>query len=155
MGHERKRETRGSQCGLAQQRTRQVLTHCWKCRDLLGTKYVITLDTDTFLPRDAARQLIGTLAHILNRAAQIHETHRVVTEGYGSLQPGIAIKLDKGGQSWFVRLYGGDPGVDPYTRAISDVYQDVFHEGSFIGKGTMTSMFSPQRWSTDSRTIRS
>ena len=101
---------------------------------LIGTKYVITLDTDTLLPRDAAHQLVGTLAHVLNHA-QIDERRKIVTEGYGILQPGVAVSLDQGGQSWFVRLCAGEPGLDPYTRAISDVYQDVFHEGSFIGKG--------------------
>lgn len=101
---------------------------------LKGTKYVITLDTDTLLPRDAAQQLVGTMAHILNRA-QVDERRRVVVEGYGILQPGVATSLEKGQPSLFVRLCADDSGVDPYSRTISDVYQDVFHQGSFIGKG--------------------
>jgi cyclic beta-1,2-glucan synthetase len=101
---------------------------------LARVKYVITLDTDTLLPRDAARQLAGTLAHPLNHA-RIDEQRNIVTEGYGILQPGVATTLERGGQSWFARLNCGEPGIDPYTRAISDVYQDLFHEGSFIGKG--------------------
>lgn len=101
---------------------------------LKNVKYVITLDTDTLLPRDVARQLVGTLAHVLNHA-HVDPRHNIVTEGYGILQPAVAIRLEKSLPSWFVRLYGGTPGIDPYTRTISDVYQDIFHEGSFIGKG--------------------
>ena len=97
-------------------------------------KYVITLDTDTLLPRDSARELVGTLAHVLNRA-QVDRRRNIVTEGYGILQPGVAIRLEKTRPSWFMRLFGGVTGIDPYTRAISDVYQDLFREGSFIGKG--------------------
>ena len=97
-------------------------------------KYVITLDTDTILPCDAARQLVGTMAHILNRAT-IDETRKVVVEGYGILQPGVAISLEDNHQSWYAQLNSGEPGIDPYTREISDVYQDLFREGSFIGKG--------------------
>ena len=101
---------------------------------LTAVKYVITLDTDSLLPRDAARQLAGTLAHPLNHA-RIDQRRNIVTEGYGILQPGVATNLERDGQSWFARLSGGEPGIDPYTRAVSDVYQDLFHEGSFIGKG--------------------
>ena len=101
---------------------------------LKRVKYVITLDTDTLLPRDAARQLIGTLAHILNQA-WIDRERNIVTEGYGILQPGVAIRLGKSRPTWFIRLFGGEAGIDPYTRAVSDVYQDLFGEGSFIGKG--------------------
>ena len=97
-------------------------------------KYVITLDTDTQLPRDAARQLAATMAHPLNRP--IYDTEKgLIVEGYTILQPRIAVSLPSAGRSRFVKLFSGDPGIDPYTRAVSDVYQDVFHEGSFIGKG--------------------
>ena len=58
-----------------------------------------------------------------------------MTEGYGILQPRVSISLPGANRSWYARLHGGDPGIDPYTRAVSDVYQDVFGEGSFIGKG--------------------
>src|SRR6185437_44181 len=71
---------------------------------LAGLKYVITLDTDTQLPRDSARQLVG-------------------------------VSLPGANRSWYARMHGGDAGIDPYTRAVSDVYQDAFGEGSFIGKG--------------------
>ncbi len=101
---------------------------------LARIRYVITLDTDTQLPRDAARQLVGTIAHPLNRPRFDEITGRVV-EGYSILQPRVAISLPSASRSWFVRIFAGDPGIDPYTRAVSDVYQDVFGEGSFIGKG--------------------
>ena len=106
---------------------------------LSNVKYVITLDTDTQLPRDSARQFIGAMAHPLNRArfdtASKRKGSEMVTEGYGILQPRVSISLPGASRSWYARLHAGDPGIDPYTRAVSDVYQDVFGEGSFIGKG--------------------
>ena len=101
---------------------------------LSSVKYVITLDTDTQLPRDAARQFVGAMAHPLNRP-RYDEAKRRVAEGYGILQPRVAVSLPGTNRSRYARLYGGEPGIDPYTRAVSDVYQDVFGEGSFIGKG--------------------
>jgi len=101
---------------------------------LTSVKYVITLDTDTQLPRDAARQFVGAMAHPLNRPVYDEAKRRVVA-GYGILQPRVAISLPGSNRSHFARLYGGDSGIDPYTRVVSDVYQDVFGEGSFIGKG--------------------
>ena len=97
-------------------------------------QFVITLDTDTQLPRDAARQLAGTMAHPLNRP-RFDPVKGVVTEGYGILQPRVGVSLPSASRSWFAKLFAGDVGIDPYTRAVSDVYQDVFQEGSFIGKG--------------------
>ncbi|MGZ5100274.1 MAG: GH36-type glycosyl hydrolase domain-containing protein, partial [Usitatibacter sp.] len=106
---------------------------------LRHVKYVITLDTDTQLPRDSARQFVGVMAHPLNRArfgtAGKRKSGERVTEGYGILQPRVSISLPGASRSWYARMHGGDPGIDPYTRAVSDVYQDVFGEGSFIGKG--------------------
>jgi cellobiose phosphorylase len=101
---------------------------------LPGIKYVITLDTDTQLPRDAARLLVGTMAHRLNRP-EFDPVRGVVAEGYAILQPRVGVSLPSAGRSWFVRLFAGNAGIDPYTRAVSDVYQDLFLEGSFIGKG--------------------
>jgi cellobiose phosphorylase len=101
---------------------------------LAAVKFVITLDTDTQLPRDAARRLVGTMAHPLNRP-HFDPVKGVVTEGYSIMQPRVGVSLPSAGRSWFVKLFAGDVGIDPYTRAVSDVYQDVFQEGSFIGKG--------------------
>jgi cyclic beta-1,2-glucan synthetase len=97
-------------------------------------KYAITLDTDTQLPRDSARTLIGAMAHPLNQPRYDTEKRRV-TEGYTILQPRVGVSLPSANRSMFSRLFAGEPGIDPYTRAVSDVYQDVFGEGSFIGKG--------------------
>ena len=101
---------------------------------LTNVKYVITLDTDTQLPRDSARQFVGAMAHPLNRAQYDKDRQRVVA-GYGILQPRVAVSLPGTNRSRYARMYGNDPGIDPYTRAVSDVYQDIFLEGSFIGKG--------------------
>ncbi len=99
-----------------------------------GIRFVITLDTDTQLPREAARQLVGTMAHPLNRP-QFDPVRGIVTEGYSILQPRVGVSLPSAGRSWFVKMFAGDVGIDPYTRAVSDLYQDLFQEGSFIGKG--------------------
>ncbi len=101
---------------------------------LESIQYVITLDTDTQLPRDAARTLVGNLAHPLNRPVYDASKGRIV-EGYAILHPRASISLTSAGQSRFAKLFAGDAGIDPYTREVSDVYQDVFGEGSFIGKG--------------------
>ncbi|MEJ7610518.1 MAG: glucoamylase family protein, partial [Ferruginibacter sp.] len=97
-------------------------------------KYIITLDTDTQLSRDTARQMIGTMAHPLNRPVY-SEKYKRVTEGYSILQPRVSNTLPASDSSLYARLHGNDPGTDPYTKATSDVYQDLFREGSFIGKG--------------------
>jgi len=106
---------------------------------LAQVKYVITLDTDTLLPRDAAREIVGTMAHPLNAPcfdrSEMHPEREVVVSGYGILQPRVSVSLPGTNRSHYARLNGGDAGIDPYTRAVSDVYQDVFGEGSFIGKG--------------------
>jgi cyclic beta-1,2-glucan synthetase len=101
---------------------------------LSNVKYVITLDTDTELPRDAAWQFVAALAHPLNRP-RFDAGKQRITEGYGILQPRVAVSLPGTNRSRYARLYGGEPGIDPYTRAVSDIYQDLFREGSFIGKG--------------------
>jgi len=101
---------------------------------LASIRYVITLDTDTQLPRDAARTLTGNIAHPLNRPLYDAEKGRII-EGYAILQPRASISLNSAGQSRFTKLFAGESGIDPYSRQVSDVYQDIFGEGSFIGKG--------------------
>jgi len=97
-------------------------------------RYVITLDADTQLPRDAAQALIGTLAHPLNQAT-VDPDSRIVVEGYGILQPRVGIDLPSAHQSRFARIFSGNIGIDPYTTAVSDVYMDLFAEGIYAGKG--------------------
>ena len=101
---------------------------------LRGVKYVITLDADTVLPPDAAPSLIGALAHPLNRAVYDPDRRRIV-RGYGILQPRVGVSLPSAHRSHFAAISSGHPGVDPYSTAVSDVYQDLFGEGSYTGKG--------------------
>jgi cyclic beta-1,2-glucan synthetase len=101
--------------------------------EALGSvRYVITLDSDTQLPRESARQMVGAMAHPLNRPL-IDGASGCVRSGYGILQPRIASSVS--GRSRYALMFGGGSGIDPYTRSASDVYQDVFDEGSFTGKG--------------------
>ncbi len=97
-------------------------------------RYVITLDSDTVLPRDAAQILVGSIAHPLNRAEFNPRIGRVA-RGYGILQPRVGVSLTSAHRSYFASIHSGHPGVDPYTTAVSDVYQDLYGEGSFTGKG--------------------
>ena len=97
-------------------------------------KYVITLDSEIRLPRDTARKLVGTAAHPLNRPFYDASAGRV-TKGFGVLQPRIQISIESASKSIFAKLFSGNTGLDPYTTAVSDVYQDLFGEGIYIGKG--------------------
>jgi len=97
-------------------------------------KYCITLDSDTRLPRGVACELIGIITHPLNRAT-VNPAGGRVMEGYGILQPRISVTFMSAAGSLFARLYSGHTGVDPYTTAVSDTYQDLFGEGIFTGKG--------------------
>jgi cellobiose phosphorylase len=101
---------------------------------LPGIKYVITVDEDTKMPYDSARLLIETMAHPLNRP-RFDEHKRYVVEGYSILHPRLSAGMPEADRSRFVKLFGGEPGIDSYTREVSDVYQDIFGEGSFSGKG--------------------
>jgi cyclic beta-1,2-glucan synthetase len=98
-------------------------------------KYVLTLDADTRLPRDAARRLVGKIAHPLNQP-QFDSTTQRVMSGYGVMQPRVTPSLPVGHYgSLFQQVFSSTRGIDPYVFAVSDVYQDVFGEGSFAGKG--------------------
>ncbi len=115
------------------------------------TPFVITLDSDTQLPFGAARKMIGTLAHPLNRPifatsrtensnerapqSQTSQSTLRVESGYTILQPRVSVQLESASKTLYANLFSGSPGVDPYVTAASDVYQDLFSEGSFTGKG--------------------
>ncbi len=100
-----------------------------------GVRYVITLDADTRLPRGAAKRLIGKMAHALN-APRFDSDSACVLEGYGVLQPRVTPSLPTGRQgSVFQRVFSSASGIDPYAFAVSDVYQDLFGQGSYSGKG--------------------
>ncbi|HEV8196843.1 MAG TPA: hypothetical protein VGP87_09410, partial [Gemmatimonadales bacterium] len=135
MGHERKRGKLSDLNELLRHGTRDAFSAIVGGTEILsGVRYVITLDRDTQLPRDSARECAGAMAHPLNRPGYDPASNRVI-EGYGILQPRVGVSLPASNRSLYARLFGSDPGVDPYTRAVSDVYQDLFHEGSYIGKG--------------------
>jgi cyclic beta-1,2-glucan synthetase len=102
--------------------------------DPLSVRYVLTLDADTVLPREAARRLISILAHPLNRAV-LSDDGRRVERGYAILQPRVSFLYQTGLRSWFARIYAGSAGIDPYSSACSDTYMDLFGRGTFTGKG--------------------
>ncbi|HZR59213.1 MAG TPA: glucoamylase family protein [Terriglobales bacterium] len=101
---------------------------------LPNVRFVLTLDSDTELPRGSAQRMIGTLAHPLNTAI-LDPDKNIVVAGYGILQPRVGISVQSAARSRLANIYSGQTGFDIYTRAVSDVYQDLFGEGSFAGKG--------------------
>lgn len=103
-------------------------------QNLTQVKYVITLDSDTKLPRDAAKKLIGAMAHPLNTAV-INPSKKSVTRGYGLMQPSVGVSILSANKTLFSKIFSGETGIDIYTTAVSDVYQDLFGEGIFTGKG--------------------
>src|SRR5216110_2456886 len=100
---------------------------------LEGVRFVITLDADTQLLRDTARRMIETLAHPLNQAQLSPDGH--VIRGYTIIQPSVSASLPSATATWFSRIFADPRGIDPYTHAVSDVYQDLVGEGSYHGKG--------------------
>ena len=135
MGYERKRGKLEQFNALLRGGPREPFSEIVGNPALLSTiRYVLTLDTDTAMPRDSARKLVGTMAHPLNRPLFDPAAGRVV-EGYAILQPRTPIGLTAAHRSRFAQLSAGEAGIDPYTREVSDVYQDLFAEGSYVGKG--------------------
>ena len=101
---------------------------------LRAMRFAITLDTDTQLPPGSAGRMAGALAHLLNRP-QVDPATRLVTSGYAILQPRLSVSLQSARQSLFSRLFAGETGLDPYTREVANVYQDLFGRAQFVGKG--------------------
>jgi cyclic beta-1,2-glucan glucanotransferase len=135
MGWERKRGKIEEFNRLLRGATDTGFKHIVGDRSVLpDVRYCITLDTDTRLPRDAAKVLIGIALHPLNQPHVDRALGRV-TEGYGILQPRVSVTMSSAAGSVFARVYAGHTGVDPYTTAVSDTYQDLFDEGIFAGKG--------------------
>ncbi len=97
-------------------------------------RYVITLDTDTQLPRDTARKMVAAMAHPLNQPVVDPATH-AVTEGHALLRPQVAISVESAYRSWIARIFSGQPGFDPYSSSVSDLYHDLHGQASFTGKG--------------------
>ncbi|MBR2667511.1 MAG: hypothetical protein IKD96_05080 [Oscillospiraceae bacterium] len=103
---------------------------------LNDVRYLLTLDADTELTVGAARELTGAMLHPLNRP-RVDRRRRVVTEGYGLLQPRISVSLEAAGGSAFARIFAGRGGIDPYGGVCSDVFCDLFDQGSYTGKGIL------------------
>ncbi len=97
-------------------------------------RFVISLDADTLLPRGTAKRMIGTIAHPLNQGI-VDPERNIVVSGYGILQPRVGISVQSVTRSRLARIYSGQTGLDIYSRAVSDVYQDLYGEGSYVGKG--------------------
>lgn len=97
-------------------------------------KYIITLDSDTELVLNTGLELIGAMAHILNKP-ELNKEQDAVVEGYGIIQPRVGVNLDSSRKNLFTKIFAGNGGVDSYANAISDIYQDNFEEGIFTGKG--------------------
>ncbi|MEY4513095.1 MAG: hypothetical protein RLZZ450_5217 [Pseudomonadota bacterium] len=135
MGWERKRGKLAQLNAFLRDRAGDAFSHvAGDSARLKQTRFVITLDADTMLPAEGAAELVGTLSHPLNRPVFDAATDQVV-RGYGVLQPRVVVSLPSAHASRFAALHSGRPGMDPYTTAVSDVYQDLYGEGSYSGKG--------------------
>lgn len=109
-----------------------IIGNIWNLKGKI--KYVITIDSDTKLLIDGAKKLIGAISHPLNEAV-VDDKRNVVVEGYGIIQPRILVDIESSNKSLFTRIFAGSGGMDLYGNAISDIYQDLFGEGIFTGKG--------------------
>ncbi len=135
MGHERKRGKLSEFNRLIRgDRNTNYTVQSGDPADLQGTRFIITLDADTILPRESARRLVGTIAHPLNAPVFDAAKGRVV-EGYGVLQPRVSYHLYAATRSRFAALLAASGGIDPYSNAVSDTYMDLFGLGTFTGKG--------------------
>src|ERR1022692_2462393 len=134
MGWERKRGKLMDLNRLLRQRYDSFPVKVGDLSILPKVRFVITLDSDTELPRGSAHRMIGALAHPLNQAI-IDEEENIVVAGYGILQPRVGVSVQSSACSRLASIYSGETGFDIYTRAASDVYQDLYGEGIFVGKG--------------------
>jgi len=134
MGYERKRGKLNDLNKLLLGRGNWFNTVVGDLSRLLQIRYVITLDTDTQLPRDTAAKMVAAMAHPLNQPILDPSTN-MVTEGYALLRPQVAITIDSAQRSWIARIFSGQPGFDPYSASVSDVYHDLHGQASFTGKG--------------------
>jgi len=114
--------------------TSYVLQHGGTLSDAHGIRYVVTLDADSYLPTGTAARLIGTMAHPLNQARFDQQGEKVIG-GYTVIQPRLEINPVTSADSGFTKIFAGDVMLDLYTHAVSDIYQDLFGEAVFAGKG--------------------
>lgn len=134
LGWERKRGALLELCRVLRGRKTSLSVCAGDRRALKDVKFVITLDSDTALNVGAARELVGAMLHPLNRAVT-DPRRRVVVSGYGLLQPRVGVELNAANRSQFARIFAGQGGVDPYGSTASDVYHDLFDQGTYTGKG--------------------
>ena len=134
VGWERKRGALLELSRLLRGQPSGVQVRAGAAKELKQVKYVITLDSDTALNVGTAKELVGAMLHPLNRP-HIDPRRRVVTEGYGLLQPRVGVDLSAANHSQFSRIFAGQGGIDPYGGACSDVYHDLFDRGTYTGKG--------------------
>jgi cyclic beta-1,2-glucan synthetase len=134
MGWERKRGKLLDLNGLLRGHHDSFPVKVGDLRILPRVRFVITLDSDTELPRGSAQRMVGTLAHPLNSAI-VDPEKNIVVAGYGILQPRVGVSVQSTARSRLAAIYAGETGLDIYTRAISDAYQDLYREGIYTGKG--------------------
>ena len=134
VGWERKRGALLELGRLLKNRPTSLCVRAGEPDKLRGTRYIITLDSDTALNVGTAREMVGAMLHPLNRP-QVDPKRRVVTAGYGLLQPRVGVELGAANRSQFSRIFAGQGGIDPYGGACSDVYHDLFDRGTYTGKG--------------------
>ncbi|MCK9479512.1 MAG: hypothetical protein M0R40_08460 [Firmicutes bacterium] len=132
MGWERKRGAIVEFCKLLKGDNNTSFLKPFDKNSLPEIKYVITLDADTKLPRDSVKELVGAMSHPLNKPKM--KNGRIVS-GYAIMQPRINISVESANTSFFSRVFAGQGGIDLYSGAVSDIYQDLFCEGIFTGKG--------------------
>ena len=134
MGWERKRGALLELTRLLLGRESGVHVYTGGKAALGGVRFDITLDADTNLNVGAAKRMVGAMLHPLNRP-KLDRARGVVTRGYGVLQPRVSPSLPAADKSLFSRIFAGQGGVDPYGSAVSDVYHDLFDQGTYVGKG--------------------
>ncbi len=134
MGWERKRGALVELVRLIRGRSSGLRVEVGEKAWLSGVKLILTLDSDTCLTVGSARALAGAMLHPLNRPV-VDEKRKIVVSGYGLFQPRVGVELEAANRSLFSRVFGGLGGVDPYGWAASDVYHDLFDQGSYTGKG--------------------
>jgi cyclic beta-1,2-glucan synthetase len=134
MGFERKRGKLNDLNQLLLGRGNWFHTVVGDMARLLETRYVITLDTDTQLPRDTAAKMIAAMAHPLNHPVLDQRTGTVIS-GYALLRPRVSVGMESAGRSRLAQILSGQSGFDPYAISVSDVYQDLYGRASFTGKG--------------------
>ena len=103
-------------------------------RDIPDVKYLITIDEDTKLSLNSAKELVAIISHPLNKPV-LSKNGKIIKSGYGLIQPAVGLDIESANNSIFSKVFGGFGGLDIYTNAISNVYQDIFGEAIYTGKG--------------------